>query len=137
MDDATDRATPAKAPAKARVAVVDDDPRMRALLDQELSDMGVEPYLCPDGDCLLEMAQSDPVELVLLDLMMPGTDGIACLERLREIGYPGTVVIFTALNDDGKRREAMAAGAIEYLLKPDLIQNLPRLIDLYVTAKSG
>jgi DNA-binding response OmpR family regulator len=120
---------------RPRVAVVDDDPRIRALLNDELLDMEVEPFLCASGDELLEMLEQSPIDLILLDLMMPGLDGIQCLQRLQELAYPGTVLIFTALSDEAKRREALKAGAKDYVLKPDLFAKLPGLINQYARAK--
>jgi DNA-binding response OmpR family regulator len=120
---------------RPRVAVVDDDPRIRALLEDELLDMEVEPCLCANGYELLAMLEQSPVDLILLDLMMPGLDGIQCLQRLQELAYPGTVLIFTALSDEAKRREALAAGAKDYVLKPDLFAKLPGLINQYARAK--
>ena len=58
------------------VAVVDDDPRIRALLDDELTDEGFEPSLCASGAELLELVDRRPIGLILLDLMMPGMDGL-------------------------------------------------------------
>ncbi|MEN9766114.1 MAG: hypothetical protein RLZZ32_74 [Cyanobacteriota bacterium] len=121
--------------ARPRVAVVDDDPRIRTLLEEELLDMGVEPCICSSGLDLLAKLEDSPIELILLDLMMPDLDGIQCLHRLKELAYPGTVLIFTALSDDQKRREALEAGAQDYVLKPDLFAKLPSLIRQYTQAK--
>jgi DNA-binding response OmpR family regulator len=117
------------------VAVVDDDPRLRALLDEELSDEGFNPYLCASGFELLDLIDRHPVDLILLDMSMPGMDGIECLQQLKSRQFGGAVVIVTALSDDIKRREALSAGAKSYILKPDLFDSLPGLIDQYLRAK--
>lgn len=122
---------------KPRVAVVDDDPRIRALLEEELSDEGVEPFLCANGIEMLELVKHQTIDLILLDLMMPQLDGLQCLQKLRELPFTGTVLIVTALSDDTKRRAALQAGARDYILKPDLFDSLPRLIDQYVRAKKA
>lgn len=119
-----------------RVAVVDDDPRIRALLEDELSDEGFTPCLCASGRELLELVSREQIDMVLLDLMMPEIDGLQCLEKLRELAYPGPVVIVTALSDDAKRRQAISSGAKDYVLKPDLFDALPRLLHQYLDAKS-
>lgn len=121
----------------AQVAVVDDDPRIRSLLEDELSDEGVRPFLCASGYEMLELVQSQNIDLILLDLMMPEIDGLECLIKLREIGYSGNVLIVTALSDETKRTAALQAGARDYILKPDLFDRLPRLIDQYVRVKQG
>jgi DNA-binding response OmpR family regulator len=61
------------------VAVVDDDPRIRALLASELEDLGAEVLRCREGSELLADARLDQVQLVLLDWVMPGLDGVGIL----------------------------------------------------------
>lgn len=117
------------------VAVVDDDPRIRALLDDELTDEGFEPSLCASGAELLELVDRRPIDLILLDLMMPEMDGIQCLKHLKARRFSGAVVIVTALSDDAKRREALESGAENYILKPELFDSLPGLIDQYLRVK--
>jgi len=114
------------------VAVVDDDPRIRALLDDELTDEGFKPSLCASGAELLELVDRQPIDLILLDLMMPEMDGLECLQHLKKRRFSGTVVIVTALSDDAKRRQALQSGAKGYVLKPDLFDSLPGLIDQYL-----
>ena len=117
----------------ACVAIVDDDPRIRRLLEEELLDEGFAPQSYSDGFALLDQLASAPPDLVLLDLMMPQLDGIECLRRLRQAGFEGPVLIFTALSDDDKRRQADEEGANEYILKPDLFENLRRVIERHLT----
>ena len=119
-----------------RVAVVDDDPRIRALLEDELMDEGFQPCLCANGRELLDLIARETIDMVLLDLMMPELDGLQCLRKLREVSYEGNVVIVTALSDDSKRREALSAGARDYILKPDLFEALPGLLRRYVSSRS-
>jgi len=116
----------------ASVAVVDDDPRIRRLLGEELEDEGYRVLLFSDGFGLLDTIDSDPPDLILLDLMMPQLDGIQCLRKTRDSGYSGPILIFTALNDNEKRREAEEHGANEYILKPDLFENLSQVIKRYL-----
>lgn len=126
--DMTDQA----APGPACIAIVDDDPRIRRLLEEELIDEGYQPKCFSDGFSLLEAISGLHVDVVLLDLMMPQLDGIETLKRLRRMGYKAPVVIFTALSDNEKRREAESEGANEYILKPDLFENLAKVIDRHL-----
>ena len=128
---------PDNASQTPKVAVVDDDPRIRALLEDELTDEGFTPCLCASGRELIELVSKQQIEMVLLDLMMPEIDGLQCLEKLREMAYPGPVVIVTALSDDSQRRQALSPGAKDYVLKPDLFDALPRLLHQYLDAKAG
>ena len=112
----------------ASVAVVDDDPRLRSLLEEELQDLGVDPLLCDNGAALIELLSNQRVDLILLDLMMPVMDGFACLDALRDQHYAGPIVVVTAHGDPSFRRRVFAAGACDYILKPDLFEVLPLLL---------
>ena len=114
------------------VAIVDDDPRLRRLIRDELIDEGVEPVVCSDGEELLELLDQRQIDLILLDLMMPRMDGITCLKRLQEQGNVVPVLIVTAFNENNKRSEAKALGARDYILKPDLFELLPELVERYL-----
>lgn len=115
-----------------RVAVVDDDPRIRTLLQEELLDEGIDAHLCASGLELLNLLKSQTIDLILLDLMMPEMDGMECLERLQAIGFKGKILIVTAFSDEIKRRQAMAAGADGYILKPNLFDDLGALLQQYL-----
>ena len=114
------------------VAIVDDDPRLRELIRDELIDEGVEPVMCVDGEALLELLGQRKIDLILLDLMMPKMDGMTCLQLLRERSNLVPVLIVTAFNEDNKRSEAKALGALDYILKPDLFELLPQLLERYL-----
>ena len=117
------------------VAVVDDDPRIRSLLADEFRDEGIEVALCESGFECLELIDQQSIDLLLLDLMMPGMDGMECLRQLKLRDFAGIVVVVTAFSDDSKRREALALGADQYIVKPELFDMLPSLIDQYLIAK--
>ena len=114
------------------VAIVDDDPRLRELIRDELIDEGVEPVLCANGEELLELLDQRQIDLILLDLMMPTMDGMTCLKRLRERSNAIPVLVVTAFNEDNKRSEAKALGAHDFILKPDLFERLPELLERYL-----
>ena len=112
------------------VAVVEDDSRIGELIREEVCDEG---HLCQGyltAESFLEEAENLNPDLVLLDQMLPGVDGLECLRRLRELPrlQRCPVVIVTALNDAAKRREAQKLGAFDYILKPDLFDQLPQLL---------
>jgi len=116
----------------ALVAVVDDDPRLRDLLEDELVDLGVNPLLCSNGVDLIELLKRTSVDLILLDLMMHVMDGFACLHELQARQYEGPVVVVTAHGDSSYRNRVIEAGASDYVLKPDLFEILPDLLDQYL-----
>ena len=117
------------------VAVVDDDPRIRNLLKDELLDEGMIPVLCASGNEMLEAIKQNDIQLILLDLMMPGMDGVQCLKRLRSESYQGVVVVVTALADDEMRRQVMAEGAVEYIVKTDLFQSLAGVLNRNIASR--
>ncbi len=125
LSSAASESIPCDAPS---IAIVDDDPRIRKLLTEELQDLGHPCASFTDGFELLDRSATETWALVLLDLMMPQLDGVECLKRLRAQGFHKPVVIFTALSDNEKRQEAKSAGADEYILKPDLFDNLHGVI---------
>ena len=115
-----------------KVAVVDDDPRLRTLIAEELIDEGVTPLPCETGLSLLELLENESVDLIMLDLMMPGMDGVACLEEMRQRSIKIPVIVVTALNDEINRKSVHDLGAADYILKPDLFERLPELLDQHL-----
>ena len=114
------------------VAIVDDDPRLRELIRDELIDEGVEPVVCPDGEALLKLLDQRKIDLILLDLMMPRMGSMTCLQRLNERSNTIPVLVVTAFNEDQKRIEAKALGASDFILKPDLFELLPELLERFL-----
>jgi len=115
-----------------QVAIVDDDPRLRKLIAEELIDEGMNPLPCETGLSLLELLECESVDLILLDLMMPAMDGIACLKELQTRSIQIPVIVVTALNDEIKRQNVHDLGAADYILKPDLFERLPELLDQHL-----
>ena len=118
-------------PKALRVALVEDDPRIQQLICAEITDEGHDCISFGSAEDFLEAINPNAFDLVLLDLMLPGMDGLACLKQLQLKTVPEPalrVVIVTALNDAEKRREALSHGAEAYVLKPDLFEQLPQLL---------
>ncbi|MAR06485.1 MAG: hypothetical protein CL862_05235 [Cyanobium sp. NAT70] len=114
------------------IAVVEDNPRIRQLLEEEILDEGHRMLSFPTAEEFLATFDQQAIDLVLLDLMLPGMDGLSCLQQLTErqsTNCKPRVVIVTALNDDEKRQQALAAGAEDYVLKPDLFLRLPEILN--------
>lgn len=115
------------------VAIVDDDPRIRRLLEDELTELGYGVNSFDNGFSLIEDLSHSHPALILLDLLMPQMDGIECLKRIRENSFTGPVLVFTALSDNEKRQEAQLEGANDYILKPDLFENLSAILGEHLT----
>ena len=120
-------------PKALRVALVEDDPRIQQLICAEITDEGHDCISFGSAEDFLDAIGRNAFDLVLLDLMLPGMNGLTCLQQLQlqlraETRPALRVVIVTALNDDDKRREALSYGAEAYVLKPDLFEQLPQLL---------
>jgi two-component system response regulator MprA len=100
------------------ILVVDDDAGLRRALRRVLVAHGFETELAADGQEALERLQSRPFDLVVLDVMMPGSDGIDVCERLRAAGDRLPVLMLTARDAVRDRVAGLEAGADDYLVKP-------------------
>ena len=101
-----------------KVLVVDDDVRIRDLLRRYLMQEGFEVMLAEDGKALNRVLQREAVDLIVLDLMMPGEDGLAICRRLRGAGNDVAIIMLTAKGDDVDRIIGLEIGADDYLPKP-------------------
>jgi DNA-binding response regulator len=102
---------------RRRILVVDDDASLAEMLQLVLRQEGFETIWCSSGDQALEEFRASSPDLVLLDLMLPGLDGVAVCRRIREeSGVP--IVMLTAKSDTGDVVDGLEAGADDYVPKP-------------------
>lgn len=106
--------SPASAPA--RVLVVDDDPGIRDVLTDYLVRQGFEALGAADAREMDRLLALNPADVVVLDLMMPGEDGLSVCRRLAETGPP--VIMLSAMGEDTDRIVGLELGAADYLPKP-------------------
>jgi two-component system KDP operon response regulator KdpE len=102
-----------------RVLVVDDEPKLARALKAILHGNGFEPVLAATGEEALELLDRQPPDLVLLDLALPGMDGLAVCRAIRQdrqLDLP--IVILSAQGDEDAKVEALDLGADDYLTKP-------------------
>jgi DNA-binding NtrC family response regulator len=103
----------------ATILIVDDDAALREGLAETLTDLGHDPVAAADGPAALAAAQRHRIDAVLLDLRIPGMDGLEILRRLRSLPAAAPpVAILTAYADAGNTIEAMRLGAFDHLSKP-------------------
>jgi DNA-binding response OmpR family regulator len=100
-----------------RALLIDDDTRIAELLANYLAQNGVQLSHAPDGTRGLAMLESGAFDLVLLDLMMPGMDGLEVCKRIRAKN-PVPIVMLTARGDETDRVVGLEMGADDYLAKP-------------------
>ena len=100
-----------------RLLLVEDDPRLGEVLRLALVDHGYDVVLAESGEQALEVAACEHVDAVLLDLMLPGIDGIEVCRRLRRDGDV-PVIMVTARSDSAEVIAGLEAGADDYVTKP-------------------
>lgn len=101
-----------------KILVVDDDVRIRDLLRRYLSQEGFEVLQAEDGKALTRVLLREPVDLIVLDLMMPGEDGLSVCRRLRGANDRTPIIMLTAKGEDIDRIVGLEVGADDYLGKP-------------------
>jgi len=103
---------------KTRILVVDDDLRMRDLLVRYLGGEGYEVKAAADAAAMDKLLARERYDLVVLDLMLPGEDGLAICRRLRAQNTGPAIIMLTAKGDDVDRIVGLEMGADDYLPKP-------------------
>jgi DNA-binding response OmpR family regulator len=106
-------------PARATVLVVDDEPTIVEVVGRYMERAGFEAHRAFDGPTALRLAERHRPDLVVLDLMLPGIDGIEVMRRLRERpGDPIAVILLTARGEESDRLAGLRHGADDYVVKP-------------------
>jgi DNA-binding response OmpR family regulator len=115
-----------------RVLFADDDVIARTLLSAVLSDLGHDATEAADGKDAWEQFQADPVPLVVLDINMPGLDGLTVCRLIREhdMGRETFVLILTARDARSDLTAVLAAGADDYVTKPSSPENLRARLEI-------
>jgi two-component system OmpR family response regulator len=101
-----------------RILVVEDEPRMAALLKRGLTEEGHQVFLAHEGVEGYEMARASEFDVIVLDVMLPGIDGLAIARRLREAHNQTPVLMLTARDTPASIIAGLDAGADDYLTKP-------------------
>lgn len=112
-----------------RILVVDDERVILELTSMILKSRGYQVVTVSNGADALALAEQEAYELVLLDYMMPGMDGMMVLQRLRELCPDTAVIMFTGKGNEEIAVDLMKAGASDYLLKPFNHQNFLERIE--------
>ncbi|HWI75202.1 MAG TPA: response regulator transcription factor [Baekduia sp.] len=107
-----------------RVLVVDDEPAVREVLERILRVEGFDVALAGDGREAVRRQAEAPADAVLLDVLMPGLDGLEVCRRLRDTGDRTPVLMLTAREGVGDRVAGLEAGADDYLPKPFALEEL-------------
>ncbi|MBS1870169.1 MAG: response regulator transcription factor [Actinobacteria bacterium] len=104
---------------RGTVLVVDDEPTIVEVVSRYLARAGFAPREAYDGPAAVEAAQRERPDLVVLDVMLPGFDGIEAMRRLHELpGEPVPVILLTARAEESDRLIGLRRGADDYVVKP-------------------
>jgi CheY-like chemotaxis protein len=113
---------------RPRILVVDDDAAISATFESILVGEGYEVRTATDGLAAIDLARREPFDVVLLDLVMPGIDGLVALRRIREVAPKVRIIILSAYIEPDREAEAFRLGAEAVLSKPPDLSKLLRYL---------
>jgi DNA-binding response OmpR family regulator len=127
-----------RGPMRELVLVIEDEPGIVDFIERGLQAEGFEVRSAPDGNSGLEKALGEDVDLVVLDLMLPGRSGFDVLGELRDVKPTLPVIVLTARREVEERVAGLDAGAVDYLTKPFSLSELAARVraQLRVAAQS-
>ena len=105
-------------PAMQRVLVVDDEPPIRRFLRASLSAQGYQVFEAEDGPSARSALQRNAIDVLVLDLGLPGTDGFEIIKQLRESGSALPIIVLSSRTDEAGKVRALDLGADDYVSKP-------------------
>ena len=120
-----------------RVLVVDDDPKLQAFLLQGLTESGLLPQAANSAAAAQQLLEQERFDLILLDVMMPGSDGRDVLKKLRSDGDDTPVIMVTARDTTEERVEGLKLGADDYVVKPFAFAELLARMDAVMRRRVG
>jgi len=109
---------------KPRVLIVDDEERVRNTLVKLFSARGLTAIDAASGPDALARLESEPFDVVLLDVRMPGMNGLEALARIKQIAPAVEVILLTGHASSDVALEAMKLGGFDYLLKPSPVEEI-------------
>ncbi len=120
-----------------RVLVVEDQDRIASFIEKGLKEQGFVVDLVHDGDEAYALATTEPYEAIVLDIMLPGRDGLSILKNLRKKGNNVPVILLTARGELDERLEGLNLGADDYMTKPFYIEELVARLHTIVRRSAG
>ncbi len=114
--------------ATASILIVDDEPSLRETLADLLEDDGYEVATAASGEVAIEMCSAHRYDVILMDVRMPGIDGVEAFRRIRRHQPDVRVIIMTAYSTEELEQQALAEGALAFLPKPLEISQVTKLI---------
>jgi len=113
----------------ARILIVEDEAALATTLKDRLRKEGYAVNVARDGNSGMEMATSEPFDLLILDLMLPGQNGLSICQKLRELGSNAPILMLTARRQTMDKVVGLRTGADDYLTKPFKMAELLARVD--------
>lgn len=120
-----------------KVLVAEDDRKIAALVRKALEAAGFVVDACHDGTDAFTLATTHPYDALVLDIMLPGRDGLSILRQLRELRNPVPILLLTARSSLNERVEGLNLGADDYLPKPFYTDELIARLHAILRRRSG
>ncbi len=120
-----------------RILVVEDQAKIAEFTRKGLEEHGFAVEVCRDGNSAFALATEEPFDAIVLDIMLPGRDGLSILRSLRERGNAVPVILLTARSEVNERVEGFHVGADDYLTKPFYVEELVVRLQSIVRRNSG
>ncbi|MGD9496847.1 MAG: response regulator transcription factor [Armatimonadota bacterium] len=120
-----------------RVLLVEDEEKVARFVRQAMEEQGFAVDLQAHGDDALAAAMTREYDVIVLDIMLPGRDGLSILRRLRERGHDVPVILLTARGELTERLEGLTLGADDYVSKPFYVEELIARVHAVVRRASG
>lgn len=118
----------------AEILVVDDDPQLRKSFERILSSQGYVVKTAPTAEAAIEIVRQNVPDLVIMDVRLPGMNGLEGFEEIKKIEPKLPVIIMTAYGTTETAIEATKRGAFDYILKPFDIPEMLKMIDQAIKA---
>jgi two-component system, OmpR family, response regulator len=119
------------------ILVIEDEQRITDFVCAGLKECGFDVEACDNGNTGFDLARRGGYDAIVLDLMLPGRDGLSVLSGLRADGVTTPVILLTARNELGDRIEGLNLGADDYLAKPFYVEELAARIQALLRRLSG
>jgi len=120
----------------ATIMVVDDEPMVRNLLSQFLTLRGFRVCPAKDGPDALSLLKQEHPQLVILDVYMPGMNGVDVLRQLRANDYKGAVIALSASQDEEMLQEMLELGSVDIMGKPVDLERLAMMVEVSLVMKN-
>lgn len=120
----------------ATIMVVDDEPMVRNLLSQFLTLRGYRVRAAKDGPDALSLLKQEHPQLVILDVYMPGMNGVDVLRQLRANDYKGAVIALSASQDEELLQQMLELGSVDIMGKPVDLERLAMMVEVSLVMKN-